>query len=303
VHAPAQRLHAAARGGAQPIVQSIDPRAEIVFRRHDELRGCGGSWRAEIGDEIGHREVGFVADRRDHGNRRRGNRARHDFAVERPEVLDRSAAAADDDDVDAFHAADRPQPLRDFGGGALALDARRPDDQMGVGISATEHFDDVLHRRAVERGDDADLARKRGQRTLPRCIEQSFGFEPFLQLLEGELASAEPLRLEMLADQLILAFRLVHGHFAARDDPQTVHGFELQITERRSEDDTSDLCRSILQREVQMARVPDAAVGQLALHPHFEQFRLEQIADADSELRHAQDPARRHGLWSLVVGG
>ena len=43
----------------------------------------------------------LVADRRNDRHRRGRNRARDDLLVERPQILDRSAAAADDDDVDA----------------------------------------------------------------------------------------------------------------------------------------------------------------------------------------------------------
>ncbi len=83
--------------------------AELVLGRDDDLGGRRRRRRPQIGDEIGDRDVGFVADRRDDRHRRQRDRARDDLLVERPEILDRAAAAADDDDVDAGHAADRPQ--------------------------------------------------------------------------------------------------------------------------------------------------------------------------------------------------
>ena len=54
-----------------------------------------------------------------------GNRPRDDLLVERPQILDRAAAAADDDDVDARHPADGGQRARDVERRAFALDARR----------------------------------------------------------------------------------------------------------------------------------------------------------------------------------
>ena len=48
------------------------------------------------------------------------NRARDDFLVERPEILDRSAAASDDDDVDARHAGDLRAAPRAISGARLS---------------------------------------------------------------------------------------------------------------------------------------------------------------------------------------
>ncbi len=70
------------------------------------------------------------------------------------EVLGRSAAASDDDDVHAGHAADGADGVGDLGGGALALHPRRPDDEVGVGMAAGEDLDDVAQaprRRATSR--------------------------------------------------------------------------------------------------------------------------------------------------------
>jgi hypothetical protein len=70
---------------------------------------------------------------------------------------------------------------------------------MRVGVAALEHLDDVAHRGAVERGDDPDLARQRGQRTLAFGVEQTGRRQPLLQLLERQLPRAEPFGLQVLA--------------------------------------------------------------------------------------------------------
>ena len=67
--------------------------AELVLGRDDDLGGGRRRRRAHVGDEVGNRHVGFVADRRDDRHRRPRDRARDDLLVERPEILDRSAAA------------------------------------------------------------------------------------------------------------------------------------------------------------------------------------------------------------------
>ena len=58
--------------------------------------------------------------------------------------------------------------------------------------------------------------------------EEAGGSQALLELLEGELTGAEPLRLQVLARQLIFAFRPVDADAAARDDAQPILGLEPQ---------------------------------------------------------------------------
>ena len=139
---------------------------------------------------------------------------------------------ADDDDVHAGDAADGPQAAGDLERRAFALHARRPNHDLHVRVPASQHVDDVADGGAVERRDDADLSRQRRQRPFARGVEQSLFLEPLLQLIEGELERAETLGLQVLADELILALRLVDGNLAAGDDLEAVGRLELQIAQR-----------------------------------------------------------------------
>ncbi len=220
------------------------------------------------------------------GTGQRRDRPRHDLLVERPQVFDRSAAAPDDDDVDAFDAPDVAERAGDVGRGAVALDARRRDDHVRVRIPPAEHLEDVADRRAVERGDDADLARQRRQRPLARRVEQPLGLQALLELLERQLQGAEPLGSMSLADDLVLALRLVDAEAAARDDVQAVLELELQRTAAADLNMTASQLRAgVLQREVDVAGVPQPAVGDLALDPDVRPCRLEQRADRGRQLR------------------
>ena len=67
-----------------------------------------------------------------------------------------------------------------------------------------------------------------GSGRLRAGVEQPFGLQPLLQLLERELQRAEPLRLEVLADELIFALRLVDRDPSARDDAQAVGRLEFR---------------------------------------------------------------------------
>ena len=105
----------AARRIAAPTrcASAIDARDELVFAGDDHLGGRRWRGRAQVGDEVGDRDVGLVADGGDRRHRAAGDRARDDLLVERPEILDRAAAAADDDDVDAAGPGDGADAARD----------------------------------------------------------------------------------------------------------------------------------------------------------------------------------------------
>ena len=102
--------------------------------------------------------------------------------------------------------------------GAFTLDPGRADDGVCVRVSAPQYVDDVADGGTVERRDDANLAGKRGKGTLAARVEQALGREAFLELVEGQLQRTEPFRLEMLADDLILTFRVVDADPAACHD-------------------------------------------------------------------------------------
>src|SRR5204863_1424585 len=266
-----------------PIVQPIDPAAEFVLRGDDNLGRRRRRRRPQIRDEVGNRDVGLVSDCGNDWNGRLRDGARHGLFVERPQIFNRPAAAADDDDVDARHASDRPQAAGNFVRRAFTLDARRPDDQMRVRISPAEHFDDVADGGALERGHDADFAGQGGERPFAGLVEQPFVLKPLLQLIEGKLQRAQALRLQVLADQLVFALWLVDRDTPAGDHRKAVGRLELQISERRLENDGAYLSGGVFQREVEVAGLPDVAVGELALDPDLDEFALEQIADANGE--------------------
>src|SRR4029077_17817230 len=264
----------------------------LLFPGAYDLGGGGGVRPRHVRHEIGNGHVGFVANRGNDRHRHPRDRASHRFLVECPKILERAAATTDDDHVDARDACDLPEAARNLRSGILALDPRRADHEVHVRIATPQYLDDVANRGAVERRDDPDLARQRRQRPLPGGIEQPFLLQAFLELVERELPRAEAVRLEVLADELVFAFRLVHRELAARNDTKTVAGLELQIAQRRPEHEPAQLRRRVLQWEVQMAGVPDVAVRQLALDPDLEELFFEEIAHANGQLGDGEDPTR-----------
>ena len=119
-----------------------------------------------------------------------GMRARRDGAhrhllVEGPEILDRAAAARDDQKVGARHrppggdGVEAAHRRRDFLGRAVPLHAHRPDQHVARKAVA-QPMQDVADHRAGRRGDDADDARQirdrllaRRRRTAPRLRASS----------------------------------------------------------------------------------------------------------------------------------
>ncbi len=96
-----------AGGHGQAIAQGLqhlgvlrgDDIEQAVFGADDELGGGRGRGRAEIGDEIGDGEIGFVADGGDDRHFGCANGAGDGLFVEGPQIFERAAAASEDDDV------------------------------------------------------------------------------------------------------------------------------------------------------------------------------------------------------------
>ena len=193
---------------------------------------------------------------------------------------------ADDDHVDARHAADLPQAAGDFERRLLALHARRADHEVqrcgSAGASTL-----MMSRMAAPSSEvtmpilrgRAGSGRLRAASKRPSCLQ------PLLQLIEGELQRAEALRLEVLADELILALGFVDRDPAARDDAQAVGRLELQVAQRRAEHEAADLRAVVLQREVQMPGVPESCSSTARPRPRPRRTRSSsEVANADGQL-------------------
>src|SRR6266481_3477896 len=93
---PALRVTAARERLAERAGAARDARLEIDDPRDHHLRRRRRRRRASVGDETRDREIDLVADRGDDGQSGSDDGARDTLLVERPEVLERAAAAADD---------------------------------------------------------------------------------------------------------------------------------------------------------------------------------------------------------------
>ncbi len=144
-----------------------------------------------------------------------GDGPSHDLLVERPEVFQRAAAAADDDDV---RFAQRVQTL-DRRGDALrrahALDPRVRDDDAEPAIARAGDAKHVAQRGGALGGHDAQNPREERERALARGVGQPFAAQVLHAIQEGLLERADAQRLHLLDLELHLTAALVDGHPAA----------------------------------------------------------------------------------------
>jgi hypothetical protein len=94
----------------------------------------------------------------------------------------------------------------------------------------------------------------------------------------------------MIADDLVLALRVVDADATPRHDAEAVLRLEAKQAQGRAEHHAFDLRVGILEREVHVPGVPHPAVRELALDPHLEELLLEQRADPAGQLRDSEDP-------------
>src|SRR5262249_33850876 len=179
----------------------------------------------------------------------------------------------------------------------VPLDPHRRHHDAYVAEASANDVQDVAQGRAAGRCDDADRPGKRGNRTLPRLIEQSLGFEPLLELLERELERAQPLGLHEPDHQLVLAAGRVYVEPAKDENLEPVLGHESYAPPATAEQHTPELRQIVLQREVRVARRRHTQVADLALDPDSRKRILEPPFDPRGELGHGQHRAFTHDAY------
>src|SRR5258706_15799788 len=100
-----------------------------------------------------------MADRGDDRNFGYKNRPRDNFFVKRPEIFQRSAAAAGDDDIDGAKTIKITNRLGDFPRRAIALHFDWTDDDAPIRITIANDAQHIVQRRALIGSDDADRMR------------------------------------------------------------------------------------------------------------------------------------------------
>ena len=285
-------VDAARDAGAEPCGKIGQRRFQLRLHRHRHLGRARRRRRAHVGGEVDRRPVGLVADRRDHRKVGGRHRARQRLVVEAPQILQAAAASRHDDEV---RTRQRPvsgqgvEPLdgvRDLRARRLALDAHRPDDDMQRKAVA-DAVQDIADHRACRRGHHADDARHERQKLLARRLEQAFGGQPLLALLQQRHQGADAGRLQIVDDDLVVRLAGIGGELAGGDHLHALFRPEFQPRERAPPHDGVEPRAVVLQREIGMAGGMRAAIaGNLAAHAHVTELVFHRALQRAGNLAH-----------------
>ena len=185
------------------------------------------------------------------------------FFIERPEVLQRTAAARQDDDVDSGVLRCRVERGNEFARRFVALNSTRNDAYRYRRKAARQHMQDVADCSTARGGDDANSPRQ-GRRLAPSGrVEQALGGQPRAQLLEFFLQRTAARHLQALDNQLVVAARLVQTDSAEADHLVAVVGPEVQPALALAEEGAAQLGAGVLEAEVDVSGCWSGEVGDL----------------------------------------
>src|SRR5258707_4230583 len=278
LHPRALCIKAKAHRSRQNSVQTFELRAKLFFVRGYQFGGGRRRGRAQVGGKVGDRKIGFMADGRDHRNRRVADRARHGLFIESPKVFDRAAAASYDHYIDPVVVTPILQRARvmivkklnradDLVRGVFTLHASRREQDMNAARASRNYIDDVANGGAGGRSDDADASREKWNRAFQFRREQTFGLHTRLGLFESKLQRTGANRLERFDDQLILALGFVHADATARAHLQTVFGTKAYALVAAAIAHGADLRELIFQSEIPVPGNMRVEICNLALDP------------------------------------
>src|SRR5258708_31047488 len=227
LHPRALCIEAKANRSRQIPIQIVELRAKLLFVSGYQFGGGRRRGRAQVGGKVGDRKIGFMADGRDHRNRRVADRAGNSLFIESPKVFDRAAAAPYDHYIDPVVVTPILQRARvmivkklnradDLVRGVFALHASRREQYMNAARASRNYVDDIANGGAGGRSDDANPSREKWNRAFQFRREQTFALQTSFSLFESKLQRTGANRLERFDDQLILALGFVHADATAR---------------------------------------------------------------------------------------
>jgi len=296
VQALFERLDPACPGARDPPAQRLGAAHQLAPVGRGERRRGGRRRRSLVGGEVGDGEVGLVTHAADHRNRRGRHRARDRLVVERPEILDRTATANQQQHLALAPPRGSRQRRDDRCRRVDPLHRRRVDDDRHAGRAPPQRGQHVAQRRRRGRGHHADRARHRRQRPLALRIEQALGLQSRLQLQEALVQVAGTGAAHRLDRQLVVAARLVQGDRGPHLDAIAIARREVHVLRPPAEHDRAHLRRHVLQREVPVAAGGARHVRQFAADPDRRNAALQQPSNHAVQLADCQDFPRQSSV-------
>jgi hypothetical protein len=195
-----------------------------------------------------------VADTDDDRDGGIGDRSHDALVVEAPQVLERTAAAREDDRIEIRLGVQALERADDRGGRCGALHDAGTEDHVDERVAAAQYVADVAPHGPDRGRDDADAPRPARDRPLPLVVEQAGGRQLRPQLLVAGVEIAGAGGRQGLDIELIHALRLIGTHAAMDDDLHAVHRPNRSAGELLAEQCGLDLAVGVLEGEEAMAR-------------------------------------------------
>ena len=174
----------------------------------------------------------------------------------------------------------------DLFGRAVALHPHRPHQHVAR-KAVGQPVQDVADDGAGGRRDDADDRGQERQELLARLVEQAFGGELLLALLEQRHQRAEARRLQRLDHDLVGAAARIGREPAGGDDFEPLLRLDPHAAEGAAPHHRIDAGGLVLQGEIGMAgRMRPAIAGDFAAHPHMAVAVLDGALERGRKLGH-----------------
>src|SRR5262249_15511665 len=136
---------------------------------------------------------------------------------------------------------------------AESLDAHRTGPHLGGRPAATENLQDVADGSTGRTGHKSNVPWKARQRPLPLRGKISQPGQFLLQLLEGQILSANALGVQLIDDEPIISSRWIDVEFPSCNDFQPILKLETQSSSGAAPDNGANLGLGILQTQIYVA--------------------------------------------------
>ena len=158
----------------QPLLPGLQLAQQLLLIAADDLCGGRRGRRAQVGNKISDSDVGFMANGADDRDLAGEDSSRHPLIVKTPQILQRTAAASDNQHVTLPARVRQRDGAHNLPGSIVTLNRGRVDDHRQPGVAAPEDMKNIVQRGTGFRGDDPDAVGGGGERLLMFLIEQPF---------------------------------------------------------------------------------------------------------------------------------
>ena len=222
------------------------------------------------------------------------DRPRDTLVIERPQILDRTAAAAGDDEVADPIAVGIPDRSGDLRRCLRPLHAHGQQHDLAGRPALTEHADDIAHGRTRRRRDDSDPLRKQRQWLFVRAVKQALLLQLLLELLVGGIQVAHTARNEPRTIELICPVARIDRDAADGRNAHSARRAKAQRLRAAAKHHAPQAALGILEREIMMPGRVDLVVGQFPRHTDIteQRIRIQQLLDVSVELRYGKGCTR-----------